>query len=202
MSNFNNLIIVLNGPSASGKTTIMERLISGPVEERVDLLTKLITVTTRPPRPGEREGVDYNFLTPEQFDEEEAKGNIVEKTVYAGVKYGILDSEIKRIAEAGRDAIVVLDMHGVEEMKRFYGEDNVVSIFVYRSLSDIKNELWKRPVPDTEKQRRYEQARKEMENMDKCDYIVYNVSDISNAVMQAGRIITQMRKERKKRKAI
>lgn len=193
-----NLIIVLNGPSATGKTTIMERLISGPVEERVDCLTKLVTVTTRrQPRPGEQEGIDYHFLTPEQFEEEKARGNIAEETVYANVKYGILDSEIKRIGAEGRDAIVVLDVHGISEMKRFYGEDNVVSIFVYRNMKDIWEDLNKRPVSDEEKQRRFNQAKDEMKNAEKCDFVLYNVTDISSAVKQAARIIRDVRRLRR-----
>lgn len=200
MKQFNNLVFVLNGPSASGKTTILEALTKGielpdgshipPLEN----MEPLITVTTRPPRPGEIEGVHYNFLTPEQFEEEKAKGNIVEETVYAGVKYGILDTAIQAIRNAGKDAVVVLDMHGISEMKRFYGAENVVSIFVYRELDDILAELRKRPITEEEVMRRYEQAKSEIAaNFSRTDYRVLNTSTVKDLVAQVANIVREER---------
>lgn len=186
------IVFVLAGPSAGGKTTILEELtVGGHLPTHVDMnLERLITTTTRPPRQGEVDGVDYYFITEEEFDKRE---DVVEKTVYAGVKYGIFDSEIQRIRESGKDAIVVLDQHGISEMKRFYGEENVVSIFVYRDLGAIKEELQKRKVPQSEKDRRFEQAKEEMKGIAYTDYVVFNIGSLSETVKQVQNIIVKER---------
>ena len=85
-------IIAFVGPSASGKTEIVKRLVKNN-----DLFRRVVTATTRKPRPGEKLGVDYFFLSPDQFDEERKKGNIIEETEYAGARYGTLASELERI---------------------------------------------------------------------------------------------------------
>lgn len=189
------IIFVLSGPSAGGKTTILEELTRGghlPIHTRMNL-ERLVTTTTRLPRQGEIEGVDYYFVTEDEFEQ---RSDIVEKTVYAGVKYGIFDSEIQRIRISGKDAIVVLDQHGISEMKRFYGEENVVSIFVYRDLGAIKEELRRRDVSQSEKDRRFEQAKDEMKGIAFTDHVVYNIGMLSEAVEQVQSII---RSERQKR---
>lgn len=201
---FNRLIFVLNGPSAGGKTTIMEALvdgleINGRKVKLIDNITKLVTVTTRKPRPGEIDGVHYYFVTREEFERQKQCGNVVEETEYpkgSGVAYGIFDSDIQKIREAGMDAVVVLDMHGVEEMKRFYGAENVVSIFVYRPLDKILEELRKRPIPEEEVQRRYAYAQEEMNNRFLCDYVIENTGTIEETVRKAVEII---KKERAKK---
>lgn len=198
---FNRIIFALNGPSAGGKTTILENITEGfyTKGQRFPLINgvgKLITVTTRLPRPSEINGVHYNFMTPEQFLEQENAGNIVEKTVYAGVTYGILDSEIKRIMQAGMDVMVALDQHGINEMKKFYGAENVVSIFVYRDLKDILFELKKRPISEEEVNRRFEQAKGELKNLAYCDHVVYNIESLEKAVKEVSCIIQVERLKR------
>lgn len=188
------MIIVLNGPSAGGKTTILDAFTgANPPLEGIE---KLVTVTTRPPRPSEREGVDYIFFTPEQFEEEKARGNIVEETVYAGVKYGILGSEVERIRASGNDAMVVLDRHGIDEMKRFYGAENVVSIYVHRDLKDILAALTLRPISRDEVVRRFEQAKGEMKNIAFTDFAVYNIGEVSEVIEDVKQIILLERKKR------
>lgn len=196
-----NIIFVLNGPSASGKTTIIEGITEGinTKYEAMDDVDKIITVTTRPPRPGEINGIHYHFLTPEEYDIEDAKGNMVEKTENYGIRYGILDSEIKKLFNAKKDAIVALDKHGISEMKRFYGDKNVVSIYVHRDLKDIWMELDKRSISMEEKLRRFTNAKEEMKNISLCDRVIYNIGSIDDAVEEAKRIILEERNKRYER---
>lgn len=205
---FNGHIFVLTGPSAAGKTTIMEGLINGvEIEGKkiklIDRITPIITVTTRKPRPGEIDGEHYYFIDSQTFQKEKEAGNIVEETEYpkgSGVMYGIFDSEIQRIYKSGMDAIAILDMHGVEEMKRFYGAGNVISIFIYRRLEDILEELRKRPISEEEVQQRFAYAKEEMKNQYLCDYVVPNVGSILRAVIRTAMIIAYTRNQQKAEK--
>lgn len=206
---FDKNIFVLNGPSAGGKTTILEALtdgldVGGKKVKVIDNVTKIITVTTRKPRPGEIDGVHYYFVDHVTFQKQKALGNVVEETEYpkgSGIAYGIYDSEIQRIRNAGMDAAVILDMHGVDEMKRFYGAENVVSIFVYRPLDQILKELKARPISEEEVKKRFSYAREEMENRHKCDYVIENVGTIEEAVIQAVKIIEEVRRKKQKKKS-
>lgn len=179
---FNSKIFVLNGPSASGKTMVMEELI----KKKELNLEKLVTVTTREPRVApvkEIDGKDYYFITREEFIKRKSKDSldqIVEETEYpkgSGVLYGIFASEINRIRNLGKNAIVILDLHGISEMKRFYGEENVVSIFLYRDIKDIEKALRERNLPEKEIQSRLKFAEKEYENQDNVDFVVENIAD-------------------------
>jgi guanylate kinase len=179
-----NYIFALNGPSASGKTTIMENILKDSTD-----IEQLVTVTTRLKRENECNGKDYIFISPEEFEVQKAKENIVEETIYAGVKYGIFASEIERIRSSNKDAIVVLDMHGISELKRFYGDEIVKSIFIYRELDTIKEELSLRNVSQEEKDRRFNQAKEEQQNWVKSDYAVHNTTTINEATKKVIEII-------------
>lgn len=172
--------VVFVGPSASGKTEIVKRLV-----ENNDLFRKVVTATTRKPRPGERHGVDYFFLSPENFEEERKRGNIIEETEYAGARYGTLASEFERIHEAGKVALLILDMNGVRALKNYYGEENVASIFVFRHPKEIEEELKKRPVDRKEIDERIRLAREEIGNIAECDEVIYNTKEIHHVVIEA-----------------
>ncbi|MDD4804612.1 MAG: hypothetical protein PHN69_05500 [Candidatus Pacebacteria bacterium] len=197
-----NLIFVLNGPSAGGKTILLETITGEKLIKGIESLSdmaKLVTVTTRNPRPEEIEEIHYYFVTPDEFQKKKREGDVVEETVYAGVQYGIFDSEIQRIRNANKDALVILDKHGISEMKRFYGDKNVISIFVYRDLKDIFAELKRRPVSMQETMKRFEQAKEEMKNISICDYAVYNISTVQDLAKDAIRIIQKERSKKRRR---
>jgi len=204
---FDRHIFVLNGPSAVGKTTILEALVDGVNDngkkvKLINNITKLVTVTTRKPRPGEIDGVHYYFIDPAEFKKQKALGNVVEETEYpkgSGIAYGIFDSEIQRIRNAGMDALVILDMHGVQEMKRFYGPENVVSIFIYRPLEKILCELKARPISEEEVARRFAYAKEEIKNRHLCDYVIENTGTIEQAIKKAVSIIEEVRAKRPRR---
>ena len=85
-------------------------------------------------------------------------------------------------------------MYGIPEMKRFYGAENVVSMFVYRELDDILAELRKRPITEEEVMRRYEQAKSEIAaNFSRTDYRVLNTSTVKDLVAQVADIVREER---------
>lgn len=187
-------IYIFNGPSASGKSTIVKGLVS-----KEDMrLEELISVTTREPRSlpkEERDGVDYYFISKEDFLERESPGSndpIVERTEYptgSGILYGLFDSEVKRVMAQGKDAITVMDIHGVSAMREFYGPENVISIFVHRNKSDILKALEERKLPQEEIEERMEYANEEMENISKSDYVIYNNGGVEDMLQKAISII-------------
>ena len=183
------LIIILNGPSASGKSTILECLMADP--QCSSLLQKPVTATTRKPRPGEVNGIDYWFLTPEEFDGERKRGNIIEEAEYAGANYGSLKSELQRISELGKHAITILEINGVEAMKKVYGQERVVGIYIYRDLKEIFEELKKRPIGKKEMEERFERAIEEHSHMARFNNIVYNTGNIEDSVKQTIEIINR-----------
>lgn len=183
------LIIILNGPSASGKSTILECLMADP--QCSSLLQKPVTATTRKPRPGEVNGIDYWFLTPEEFDGERKRGNIIEAAEYAGANYGSLKSELQRISELGKHAITILEINGVEAMKKVYGQERVVGIYIYRDLKEIFEELKKRPIGKKEMEERFEKAIEEHSHMARFNNIVYNTGNIEDSVKQTIEIINR-----------
>ena len=93
----NRKAILFSAPSGSGKTTIIREIL-----KRFDCFEFSISATSRQPREGERDGVDYYFLTPEEFERRVSEGMFLEwEEVYAGVRYGTLKSEIDRIWDNG-----------------------------------------------------------------------------------------------------
>jgi len=109
MSNeFARVFLVLSAPSGGGKTTLMKRLL----ERRADL-RRAVTCTTRAPRGGERDGVEYHFLSPEVFEAKVAAGLFLEHATVYGNRYGTLASEVFERMDAGFDVVLSVDVQGV-----------------------------------------------------------------------------------------
>src|SRR5215210_5161789 len=105
-------VIVITGPSGVGKGT----LIRG-VRERVPGIELSVSATTRPPRPGEADGVDYHFLTEEEFEQRVAAGEFAEHAIYSGHRYGTLRSELEqRLAEAPA-VVLEIEVQGARQIR-------------------------------------------------------------------------------------
>lgn len=103
------MIVVLVGESASGKSTI-----ANLIQERDPSFSKIITYTTRPMRDGETDGVDYHFVSEEEFDRMERNGEFFESASYRGWRYGSVSADYND----GKDHVVVLTPHGYRRLKR------------------------------------------------------------------------------------
>jgi guanylate kinase len=118
-------VIILSAPSGSGKSTIMRFLLS-----QCPSLQFSISATNRPPRGEEQHGVDYFFISPEEFQAKIEAGEFLEyEEVYSGRFYGTLKSEVERIRQEGGNVIFDIDVVGGCNLKEIYG-DEALSIFI------------------------------------------------------------------------
>lgn len=105
-------VLVLSGPSGVGKTTVAERVLRDDAG-----FGRAVTATTRAPRPGERDGVDYRFLTPEAFEAGLARGEFLEHARVHGRLYGTPLDSVRRVLDAGRTCLLVIDVQGAATLR-------------------------------------------------------------------------------------
>lgn len=125
-------IVVIAGPSGSGKNTIIKRL-----KAQFPRIDTLVTATTRTMRPGEAEGVDYRFYTIERFDDETAQGHIVGTRfvpLFGGVHYGIYLPDLKKKIASASTVFAPVDLEGARWLKENYG---ALTIFIMPESFDV-----------------------------------------------------------------
>jgi guanylate kinase len=105
-------VFVITGPSGVGKGTLIRGLL-----DRIPELELSVSATTRAPRPGEREGVDYHFLSPQEFESRVAAGEFVEHAEYSGNRYGTLRSELERRLSAGAAVVLEIEVQGARQVR-------------------------------------------------------------------------------------
>ena len=108
-------LFVVSGPSGTGKDTVVARLLREHPE-----IQHTVSAATRAPREGEKDGINYHFMSVQQFEEHLPKGDIVEHTQYCGNYYGTLRSEIEGRMAAGIPVILVIEVEGAGNIKRLY----------------------------------------------------------------------------------
>ncbi|NPA58289.1 MAG: guanylate kinase [Aquificae bacterium] len=161
-------LFILSSPAGVGKTTVAE----GVVKE-VPKLKRVITCTTRKPRKGERDGVDYYFLSKEEFEERIKKGKFLEYAVVHGNYYGTPLEEIERELEKGYDLLLVIDVQGMRQILKSRKE--AITIFLLPpSLEELKKRMEKRGDPPEEIKKRLETAKKEIPAWREYDFVVVN----------------------------
>ena len=170
-------IVVLTAPSGAGKTTIARRLMEALPEARFS-----VSATTRPPREGETNGIDYFFLSDDEFRSRISDGAFLEyEEVYPGKLYGTLRGELEKTAETGV-ALLDIDVKGAINVKRLYG-DRCLTLFISPpSLAVLATRLQDRAT-ETESSIaiRLERAKHEMSYASEFDTIVVN-DDLDTAV--------------------
>ena len=114
---------MITGPSGAGKGTLIRGLL-----ERIPELALSVSATTRPPRPGERDGVDYHFMSPEQFERHVAAGDFVEHATYSGRRYGTLRRELERRLAAGVPVVLEIELQGARQVRR--AMPSAVAVFI------------------------------------------------------------------------
>ncbi len=165
-------IIILSAPSGTGKSTIINRLMQDPGLR----LGFSISATSRSPRGEEKHGKDYFFLTEDEFQSKVDNGEFVEwEEVYAGTRYGTLESEVRRVTESGHNLIMDVDVKGAINIKKRFG-DGALSIFVMPpSLGALESRLRGRGTDTPETiSRRLAKAEYEMSFAKEFDTVVVN----------------------------
>ena len=133
-------LIILSGPSGSGKSTIISRILDKKLP-----LEFSVSATSRPPRGSEKDGVEYYFLSPEQFKEKINKGCFIEyEEVYPDRFYGTLKSEVERKIFEGKNIILDVDAAGGLRIKKIYGDDALLIFIQPPSIDELKKRLEKR----------------------------------------------------------
>lgn len=177
------LLVILSAPSGAGKTTVRDLLM-----EKEKNLKKAITTTTRPPRPGEKDGVDYFFLSEEEFKKGIREGRFLEHAVIYGNYYGSGRDYIESELDSGYDVILVVDAQGAISIK----ESRIEAVYVYLlppSLEELRRRLESRKTDDPEViEKRFAQASREMAYLKEYDYCVVN-DDLEEAVADIRAII-------------
>lgn len=164
------MLIVLSAPSGAGKTTIARRLLSD-----FSALRFSISATTRAIREGERDGIDYYFLSREDFDRRIAQNELVEYEEIFGNYYGTLKSEIDRALDQGENLIFDVDVKGGLSLKRLYPDDTVLIFVKPPSMKELRARIEKRGTDSNEEiTTRLERAAWELEQIDQFDYVVVN----------------------------
>ena len=135
---------MITGPSGVGKGTLIRSL-----RGRMPELELSVSATTRSPRPGEVDGVDYWFLAPEEFERRVAAGEFVEHATYSGHRYGTLRSEVEQRTTAGRPVVLEIEVQGARQVRASLPE--AVQIFVAPpSLDALRARLIGRGTDDPE----------------------------------------------------
>src|SRR5688500_6972141 len=130
------LLIVLSSPSGAGKSTISRLLLDADPE-----ITMSISATTRPIRPGERDAVDYHFVTDSEFDALIAAGEFVEWAPVFGYRYGTPKVPVKAALKDGRDILFDIDWQGTQQLHSAMGEDLVRIFLLPPSMGELERRL-------------------------------------------------------------
>ena len=180
-------LIIISAPSGSGKSTIIGRI----MQDESLRLAFSVSATTRPRRGQEVHGVDYYYLTTEEFQQKIANNELVEyQEVYEGRYYGTLKSEVERITAMGNNVVLDLDVLGGVNVKKMYG-DRALSIFIQPpSVEVLRQRLINRGTDSMEDiKARVDKAEFEISIGPQFDYTVIN-DDLETAVNQVHDLIT------------
>src|SRR4051812_42971509 len=162
-------VFVITGPSGVGKGTLIRTLL-----QRLPELQLSVSATTRSPRPGEREGVDYHFLSDEEFERRVQAGEFVEHAGYSGRRYGTLRSELERRTRDGSPVVLEIEVQGARQIARTM--PSAVRIFIAPPSEDaLRTRLIGRGTDDPEQvEARLETAREELRAQREFPHVVIN----------------------------
>lgn len=179
-------LIIFSAPSGSGKSTIIHKLMS-----EYDLQGRFsISATSRKPRGSEQDGVEYYFLTEEDFRKRIGEGDFLEyEEVYPGCFYGTLRSEVDRTLDRGENVILDIDVQGGLNVKKIYGKRALTLFIQPPSIERLRERLERRGTDAPEViERRLAKAETELSFAPKYDAVVVN-DDLEEACQAAARTI-------------
>jgi guanylate kinase len=162
-------VFVITGPSGVGKGTLIRSLF-----DRIAALGLSVSATTRPPRPGEEDGVHYHFLSRDQFDERVAAGDFVEWAEYSGNRYGTLRSELDQRVDEGAPVVLEIEVQGARQVREKMPE--AVQVFIAPpSRETLRARLVGRGTDSPEAvERRLETADAELAAQPEFEHVVVN----------------------------
>ncbi|MBR5515774.1 MAG: guanylate kinase [Clostridia bacterium] len=195
MENNRGILIVVSGPAGSGKGTVLNA-----VFEKSDNFTYSVSATTREPRPGEKDGVHYHFITKEHFEELIANDTVVEHTFYCGNYYGTLRTVIEKDLCNGKNVILEIEVDGAMQIKNKFPE--ALLILVVPPNYEVLEKRLRGRGTNTEEDiaNRLERSKEELKFFNEYDYLLINedideVSDNIISIIKTQKLSTKYNKD-------
>lgn len=183
---------VISAPSGTGKTTLLKRIMGEFPQMKFS-----VSYTTRPPRPGEKEGLDYHFVSRDEFQKMIQAGAFAEWTEVHGNYYGTSRTFLEECLARDVDVILDIDTQGAEQIHKRY-RDGVFIFILPPGIGDLKERLTRRGSESQEMiDLRLRNASKEIKKMDSYDYVVIN-EQINDAIERIKAIIIAEKCKRKR----
>ena len=188
------LLLVMSSPSGAGKTTLSRALLASDHHIRMS-----VSVTTRPPRPGELDGKDYFFISKERFVEMRDGGDLLEWAEVFGNLYGTPRLPVEDALSKGRDVLFDIDWQGTQQLEQAMGDDLVRIFILPPSTDDLRDRLIKRAQDSSSVvAKRMAEASREISHWAEYDYVIIN-DDVEVASAEITAILTAERLRRKRR---
>ena len=169
-----NLILIISGPAGSGKTTLCEQLLA----EFPDSVQRIVTTTSREPRPGEQDGTHYHFLSEDVFEKKLQAGDFIEWAKVHGRYYGSQKAHLREILASGKDILFNIDVQGARNFKRLgkQGEElggRLHCVFIRpQSMQQLTRRLEGRGDDPQEIAKRLRTAEEELRAIDDFDHVI------------------------------
>ncbi|MDE1568434.1 guanylate kinase [Aquabacter sp. P-9] len=188
------LMLVLSSPSGAGKTTLSRKLLA-----QDDRITMSVSVTTRPPRPGEVNGKDYFFVDVATFQRMRDEGELLEHATVFGNLYGTPRKAVEEALSAGRDVLFDIDWQGTQQLDQSAQQDLVKVFLLPPSAADLEKRLRTRAQDsDDVVHQRMSKASDEISHFTEYDYILIN-QDVDDSL---GKLVSILQAERLKRRRL
>lgn len=187
------LMLVVSSPSGAGKTSISR----GLLERDPDIMLS-ISVTTRPPRPSERDGVDYHFVDDQTFERMLVRGELLEHAVVYGHRYGTPRAPVERALAEGRDVLFDIDWQGAQQLREAAADDMVGVFILPPSFEELERRL-RRRAQDPEETVRYRlsQVAADVTHWAEYDYVLIN-RELTTSIDALEAILTAERLRRRR----
>lgn len=186
------MLIILSGPSGVGKGTVRSKLF-----EKINNISYSVSMTTRAPRVGEVNGVDYYFVDDKEFDRNVESGNMLEWAEFVGNKYGTPLDKVEEILSLGKDVMLEIEIQGALQVKEKV-KDALFIFLMPTSLTELENRLRSRGSETDEViKERLDKAKRELPLRDQYNYVVINdeVEKVCDQIIDVIKLEKTLRRE-------
>ena len=167
-------LIIIAGPSGAGKGTVRKEVMKN---KKLNLVFS-ISLTTRAKRKGEKDGVDYYFVSEKKFKDAIKKGDLLEYNNYVGNYYGTSKSQVEKVLKTGKNIVLEIDVNGTKNVLKAFKKKDVISFFIIApSIKELEKRIRGRSTESPSAiKNRLKMAKEEMKVRDSYDYVVVNDS--------------------------